>query len=586
METMGLHPGVAPATFEPVRVVRAGQRLDVPGDLELEGGGDAGPIRRLPVDLPIGYHRLRTDLGEQLLLHPPGGCHLPPRLRTWGWTVQLYALRSPMSWGIGDLGDLRSLARGASLDGAGVVAISPTWAPNPGPHPEPSPYFPSTRRFHNPLHLRVPEIPGAGALADKVAPLAAQARALNADPRIDRSAVARLKVAALEAIWSSAGVRDADGATGRRLRAFRRQRGPALRRWATFAALSERLGPGWHSWPEPFRSPTSQAVERFASDHRERIEFHEWVQWLLDEQLSAVAGGGQVRLINDLPVGADPGGFDAWDWQEMLAGDASLGVPADPFNLAGQDWGMPPFIPHRLRACGHRPFIETVRAAMRHVGGLRIDHVLGLFRLWWVPRGRPPGDGAYVRYPTEELLAILAIESSRAEALVIGEDLGTVPRGVRPRLARARILGTRLLLFERRSPVAWPRRALAAITTHDLPTVAGVWTGADLDDQRRAGLEPDAGGLTRFRERLSAATGLGMGTDVQDLNVAAHAALASSRCVLVTATVEDALGQSRRPNIPGTVPPQRENWSMALPREVDELLGDPLLRRVAAALQR
>ena len=232
-------------------------------------------------------------------------------------------------------------------------------------------------------------------------------------------------------------------------------------------------------------------MRREARRLADRIAFHVWLQRLLDHQLAAA--GGELRLIGDLPIGFDPGGFDAWVWQDML-GAASLGAPPDVFNPAGQRWGLPPFVPDRLRLAGYRPFIDTIRAAMAHGGGLRIDHVLGLFRQWWVPDGADPGDGAYVSQPTDELLAVLAIEAERAGAVIIGEDLGTVAPGVRRRLAAANVLSTRLAYFERRPPPRWPRKAMAGITTHDLPTVAGTWTGADLPTRRAPACSPIGAG--------------------------------------------------------------------------------------------
>jgi 4-alpha-glucanotransferase len=326
-------------------------------------------------------------------------------------------------------------------------------------------------------------------------------------------------------------------------------------------------------------------VRAAADELADRVAFHAWVQWLLDEQLAA-AGRAGVDLIADLPVGFDPGGFDAWAWQRHLALDATLGAPPDRFNLAGQDWGLPPFVPSRLREAGYAPFIETIRATMRSAGGLRIDHVLGFFRQWWVPRGNAPPDGAYVGQRTDELLAILAIESHRAGAIVIGEDLGTVEAGVRRRLAAANILSTRLGYFERRPPTVWPRAALAAVTTHDLPTIAGLWSGFDLEDQARAGVEPDPDAAERLLVRLVALTGVSRDAPLDEVVLAAHAAIAAAPSVLAAATLEDALRVPERPNLPGTVAPARDNWSVALPGTIEQLRDDPFVGRVARAMRR
>ncbi len=293
--------------------------------------------------------------------------------------------------------------------------------------------------------------------------------------------------------------------------------------------------------------------------HGDRVRFHEWVQWLLDDQLRIASRGG-ASIVNDLPVGFDPGGFDAWAWQRLIAAGARVGAPPDRFNPHGQDWGLPPFVPHRLRAAHLAPFIETVRAALRYAGGLRIDHVMGLFRLWWIPVDAP-GGGAYVRYPADELLAVLAIESRRAGAVVIGEDLGTVARGVRRSLARRGLLSTRLVLFERRGMDRLPRSVLAAVTTHDLPTVAGAWRRSDLADQRAAGLDPDPRDLEILRERLARTAGVAPDASVEELVLRVHRALAASPAALVSATLEDALRVETRPNLPGTTRAQRANWS-------------------------
>ncbi|HEX2194990.1 MAG TPA: 4-alpha-glucanotransferase, partial [Candidatus Limnocylindria bacterium] len=287
----------------------------------------------------------------------------------------------------------------------------------------------------------------------------------------------------------------------------------------------------------------------------------------------------------DLPVGVDPDGADAWSWQDLLALDASVGAPPDRFNAAGQDWGLPPFVPDRLRAAGFEPFIQTLRAALRHAGGLRIDHVIGLFRLWLMPRGGDPAAGAYVRYPSHEMLAILVLEAHRAGVVVVGEDLGTVQPGDRRELRRRGILSYRLAYFERRPPARYPRTSLAAVTTHDLPTVAGTWLGTDLDVQRRAGLAPDASGLARLRRRLVRVAGVGADAPLKELVLKLHHALAASPAALVAATLEDAARAEERPNLPGTVD-QHPNWSVPLPTPLEELTGDQLVKRLAAALRR
>ena len=558
-----------------VLVARPGARLPAAGLVTLEDGSSLGRIQELPADAPVGYHHLEgDDGGDQLLITGPGRCHLPADLRAWGWAIQLAATRSRRSWGIGDLGDLRQFGAWSADAGAGFLAVGPLGAPNPGPQPEPSPYYPSTRRFGNPLYLRVEEIPGADVLGDE---LAGAGIALNGVRLIDRARVATLKMDALERIWRARTDRSA-------FETWRAERGLSLERWAIFVVLTERLGAGWQRWPEPFRDPDGAAVGRVAVEDADRVAFHAWVQWCFDRQLANASTS--IMRIADMPVGVDPGGFDAWDWQSQLAMGASIGAPPDRFNAAGQDWGLPPFTPHRLREVAYRPFIDTIRAQLRHAGGLRIDHVLGLFRLWWIPSGNDPTSGAYVRSQTDELLEIVAIESHRASAIVIGEDLGTVPAGVRAELRRRRLLSTRLALFERVPPSQYPAQSFAGLTTHDLPTIAGVWSGADLRDQDASGVRPDPTALALLRSRLARAAGLGTNVLLQDAVMRLHERVAASPSVLVAATLEDALGVEERPNMPGTVPPQRSNWSLALPTPIEELGNDVGIRDVATALRR
>jgi 4-alpha-glucanotransferase len=574
---MPADPGELQRAAASVVLARRGQPVTPPGELISEDGTSLGRVATLPRDLPHGYHRMRRGRREQLLLVAPQRCPLPAELRSWGWVVQLYAMRSERSWGMGDLADLRRLAAWSAQLGAGALLVSPLGAANPAPDPEPSPYYPSSRRFRSPLYLALQEVPAYASLAAELAPLAREALALNARPIIDRARVQAIKLAALERMWR---VR-AGGGGDPGLAEFVAAQGDALRQWCVFAALSEELGPGWTRWPAELRDPDGAAVRHAADRLADRVAFHAWLQLLLDRQLAAASRA--VPLIGDLPVGFDPAGFDAWAWQALLA-PASIGAPPDVFNPAGQRWGLPPFVPHRLRAAGYGPFVDTIRANLAHAGGLRIDHVLGLFRQWWVPDGASPADGAYVRQPTEELLAVLAIESHRAGAIVIGEDLGTVAPGVRRRLASANVLSTRLGYFERRPPARWPHRSLAAMTTHDLPTLAGAWTGADLDDQARAGLVPDRAGLSRLRARLTALTKASDDAPLAEVVLRAHAALGAAPSVLAMATLEDAQLEPRRPNLPGTVRAQRANWSRALPATLERMEHDSFIGRLARTM--
>ncbi|HEX6655772.1 MAG TPA: 4-alpha-glucanotransferase [Candidatus Limnocylindria bacterium] len=576
--SMSLEQGELARAAAAVHVTTPGAALPLPGELELEDGSHLGEVRRVPRDTPFGYHRLRRPDAEQLLLVAPQRCPLPADLRDWGWAVQLYATRSRRSWGMGDLADLRRLAAWSRDLGAGALLLSPLAAANPAPVPEPSPYYPSSRRFRSPLYLAVEEVPGFGELGTELAPLVESARRLSEAPVIDRAAVQRAKLEALQRIWAQRrGTPDAEQ------EGFKAIGGEPLQQWGLFAALSERHGPGWRQWPARLRDPAGAGVRRAATELADRVAFHVWLQYLVDRQLAAAGQG--LRLISDLPLGFDPGGFDAWCWQSLLA-SASLGAPPDRFNPVGQAWGLPPFVPARLQLAGHAPFAETIRAALRPGGGVRIDHILGIFRQWWIPEGAAPGDGAYVRQPTDELLAVLAIESQRAGAIVIGEDLGTVPAGVRPRLAAANVLSTRLAYFEQRPPARWPRSSVAAVTTHDLPTLAGTWTGADAADQAAAGLHPDARALAGLRRRLARIGSISEDALPEQALLAVYRAVARAPSVLALAALEDATLDPRRPNLPGTSRQQRDNWSHALPMTVEELAEEDLPRRLAAAMAR
>lgn len=582
LAAMGGDPDASPGDGNgAVRLLRPGdsRRLAAAAELTLEDGTMLRVERSLPHDLPIGYHHLRAPGAERptLLIVGPGKAHLPEGLRLWGWAAQLYAVRSRRSWGMGDLGDLRRLARWSARElGAGFLLLNPLQSVAPGPRQEPSPYFPSSRLFRNPLYLRIEDVPGAKAAGRVIAPLVAAGRALNREPFIDRDVIYRLKLAALELLWS----RFSGSAAFDR---YRRSAGEALPRFALYCALVERHGQDRARWPARYRRPDGAVVARFGREHAGRVLFHQWVQWLLDVQLERAAR--ETPLMRDLPIGVDPRGFDAWNWQDTLAAGVTVGAPPDEYNTRGQDWGLPPFAPHKLRAADYLPFRETIRAGLRHAGGLRIDHVMGLFRLWWVPSGAGPAGGAYVRSFADELLEIVAIESQRAGAMIVGEDLGTVAPGVRARLARHRILSYRLLWFEKKPPSRYPTRSLAAVTTHDLPTIAGLWTGADLAEQDALGLAPNRAGTLGIRRRLGKLTGAGKTTRTADVVVRTHRLLAAAAAALVTPTLEDALAVEVRPNMPGTTV-ERPNWSIPLPLPLEEIERDPLVLRVARCFRK
>ena len=564
--------GSPPADLEeraPI-VARPGDALEIDeADVVCEDGAVRHIDGELPADFPLGYHWLQTAEGRRRrLIVSPGRCWLPDG-RAWGWAVQLYATRSRASWGIGDLADLRAVRRMAADQGAGFLLINPLHAVAPTPGQEASPYLPATRRFRNPIYLRVSEVPGADGvdLEDEAG------TALSAGPLIDRDAIWARKREMLMRIFFAHG-------GGEAFARWREEQGQSLQDWATWAAVAEEHGGDWHAWPEELRRPQGPAIDRYVEQHGAVVGFHAWLQWALDLQFTAATG--DMTVIQDLPIGVAGGGADAWTWQDVLADGVSVGAPPDAFNSQGQDWGSPPLIPWRLRDADYEPFVQSIRATIAGAGGLRIDHVMGLFRLWWVPVGGSAAEGAYVRYPADDLLDIVALESHRAQALVVGEDLGTVEDGVREAMAEHGILSYRLLWFEDDAPADWPAEAMAAITTHDLPTVAGLWTGDDVQEQREHGTGTDEE-LERGRTSLLGhLPKLPDGASAEEAVEQAHRRLAEAPCRLLSATLDDAVGERRRPNMPGTT--DRPNWSLPLPVPVEDLPGHPLLQTVARAL--
>lgn len=565
---------------DPVWVVGQGQDRAVEGrwTLRTEDGADVTVEGSLPADLPLGYHHMHReeDHHHRLVVVSPGVCFLPDEMRTWGWAVQAYALRSAQSWGMGDLADLGRLARWSAGQGAGVVMVNPLHAPLPTPGQQASPYFPSSRCFRNPLYIRVEEVPGAGQHGEDLEGLAAAGRALNGDRRIDRDAVWRLKLAALERLWDGFG---GDPGFDR----YCEEQGSALAAYATFCALVERHGAPWWDWPAGLRHPDGAEVLEFVDSSHRRIRFHQWLQWLVDAQLASAGGG--IGLIQDLAIGVDPGGADAWLWQDCMAQGVKVGAPPDEFNTQGQDWGLPPLDPWRLRAAAYEPYIRTLRAGFRHAGGLRIDHVMGLFRLFWMPADGGPAEGTYVQYPFEETLGILALESQRTGSYVVGEDLGTVEDFVREELGRRDVLSYRLMWFEPEPPRTFPLRSLGAVTTHDLPTVAGLWSGADLEEQQRLGLEPNVDSSVEVRRRLAEWSGVDEDAPARDVVLGAYELLAEAPSAVVTPTLDDALVVTERPNMPGTTD-ERPNWSLALPKPLEGVEHDATVAEVAATLDR
>jgi 4-alpha-glucanotransferase len=584
---MGRHPKRGQPPFfarkgDNLLVVTQAEAVEIgPAELRLEDGTSLTVDDTLPEDLPLGYHALRRrgERADTRLIVAPRSCYLPRDYHAWGWAIQLYAARSRRSWGIGDLADLRRLGLWARPDGASVALVNPLASATPIVPQQASPYFPSSRRFRNPLYLRPEDMDGAREVADLPA-LASRARRLNSDRIIERDRVFEWKLTAFERIWSR--VRRRRDAT---FEAYLADQGPALGEYATFCALAERFDSGWHSWPAAYRRPGAPGVRRLSEDREfaSRVRFHAWLQYQVDRQLARA--GRVVSLMQDLPIGFDADGADAWAFQDVLADGISVGAPPDEFNTKGQNWGLPPFVPHRLRAAGYEPFVQTIRACLRHAGGLRIDHVMGLFRLFWIPRHMDAKDGTYVTNAADDLLAIVALESQRAKAVIVGEDLGTVEEDARAQLMARSVLSYRLVWFEKDPPSQFPEQALAAVTTHDLPTVAGLWTGSDLAAQKRLRLSPNEQGTLEMKERVRQLTGLSDRAPVETVIARLHAALGRARSRIVTATLDEAMAVEERPNMPATGG-EWPNWSLALPQPIETLTKSPLAKRIAKALSR
>ncbi|HZI83775.1 MAG TPA: 4-alpha-glucanotransferase, partial [Casimicrobiaceae bacterium] len=485
------------------------------------------------VALQAGYHRLdieidRGDAGATTLIVAPARGYRPAALgsdsRIWGLAVQLYALRSRRNWGSGDFGDLGALIDFAAFSGADVVALNPLHALHPTDPARASPYSPSSRLFGNPLYLEIDaigEFAGCEEARRAVAEPAFRARleALRERALIDFVGVASAKREVLEKLYRCfrSFHRDTGDARDAAFSAFLAEGGEALRRHALFDAIAEKLhaegilhAADWRRWPSPLRDVRGGAVASFAAEHAERVEFHAWLQWQFELQLDVAAAraatqGMGVGLLRDLAVGIDPGGSESWSDPQLYGIGASVGAPPDVYNPDGQNWGLPPLVPERLRESAYAPLIATLRRNMRGAGALRIDHVMGLMRLYWIPEGAPAGAGAYVVYPFEDHLGVLSLESQRNRCLVVGEDLGTVPDEVRTGMRRTGILSLRPMYFETQPDGAYspPERcmqeAVVSIGTHDLATLRGFWQLADLDVRRALGQFAGPGVLESLR---------------------------------------------------------------------------------------
>ena len=615
-------------------------RRAIPPDVVHFADRGAGPCiaLELPLDLalPTGYHTIELRVaGERFaagtLAVAPAMCYRPASMRdgrrAWGVALQLYGVRSARNWGIGDFTDVATIVEqwgAAGVDFVGVNPLHALFAHNPA---HASPYSPSSRRFVNVLYLDVEAIAEFAHCREARAEVASAAfqaslAALRDAALVDYAGVATLKMRVLERLYAQARDDARTQVTSRwqAFDAFKTAGGEALRLQALFDALQshffarDRAVWGWPVWPDAYRDPAAPAITAFADAHAERIDFHAWLQWQAELQRAAIAARVRqcdlrVGLYTDLAVSIDRGGADAWAHQHLYAVGASVGAPPDAFNVEGQDWGLPPMIPQRLRDAGYAPFIETLRANMRDAGALRIDHVMGLARLYWVPSGVTAASGAYVAYPLADLAGLLALESERERCLVIGEDLGTVPPEVRAALATNGILSYRVLLFERdasgdfSAPSEYPEAALATTGTHDLPTLAGWWEGRDIAlraTHHPPGASPDmqAQMAARIddRARLLAAlarAGLLPADTPRDphaihrltpaLALALQRFVARTPSALLAVQPEDVFGAVEQANLPGTTF-EHPNWRRKLPVALEEVAADGRLHALASSI--
>ena len=585
----------------------------------------------IPGNLPLGYHELIVTIGTHdadgsaedggihttatsTIIVTPNRVGLPRRMgasRVWGYAAQLYSVRSHHSWGLGDLTDLADLCTWSASQGAGYLLTNPLHAAEVAGRMEPSPYLPSSRLFVNPIYIRPELIAEYHDLDQYDASLIESLRTttLDDDPQalLDRDRTWQAKSQALELIHR------VDMSASRRMAftAFRVARGRRLEDFATWCLLSELHGSDWHDWPAELHDPHGVAVARVRREHADRIDFHMWLQWIADQQLSTAQSSGTdagmpVGLICDLAVGVNGSGADAWMLNGLFAREMNVGAPPDPFNQAGQDWGQPPMRPDVLEQMAYAPLREMVSSALRHAGGVRIDHIMGLFRLWWVPKGLGPRHGAYVRYNHEAMVGVVALEAYRAGALVIGEDLGTVEPWVRDHLASRGILGTSIMWFETgpdgrpKQPQQWREHAMSSVTSHDLPPTSSYLRGDHVELRDRLGLLTESVDEERENARRERETWLASlrqqgvleadEDDPEQVTLAMHTLLTRTPSKVINATLTDAVGDPRTQNLPGTED-EYPNWRVPLsgpdgePVYLEDLYSSDRVARMAKVLR-
>lgn len=540
----------------------------------------------------------------------PDKCYMPPELetgRTWGLSVNLYSLRSAGNWGIGDFADLKHVLDSTAGWGGGFVGINPLHAiPNTKPHGL-SPYSPISRLYRNFIYLDLAGIPDVNESANAQGALSgadfqAELRGLRTEDLIDYDKVAMLKERILRYAFEHFREvhLDKESTRGRSFRLYREREGGSLESFAIFCALRKHFIEdsqiyAWQAWPEVFRNRDSDVTKEFAGKHQGEILFYQYLQWLIDEQLEEVKTRSQelglsIGLYNDLAIGAVSGGSDVWCNHEIF-GDADVGAPPDDFSPDGQNWGFPPIIPERMKETGYDLFIRTMRENMKHSGALRIDHALGLFRLFWIPLDQSAAEGAYVEYPSDDLLRIVALESVRNRTIVIAEDLGTIGDNVRDALKQFSMLSYRLFYFERNYPdptfvipQKYPEMALCSVTTHDLPTIYGYWVGRDIEVRKELGKYPDEASWKQQLEERERDKGLILSVlkergilrgnypsdttlvpmMTHELCRAIYQYLAMTPCKLVLVSLDDIIGTLNQQNMPGTVD-THPNWIQKTP---------------------
>jgi 4-alpha-glucanotransferase len=633
--------------FPPVRVVRAGAAaasslsVHAPAgaksgswqlELRLEHGdvrridglwsGDDGAEVPLPRDLPTGYHVAAFRISsngrewhdEQTLIVVPPCCVLPAELlggqRAFGLIANLYSVRSATNWGVGDFTDLGSLAEWGGSVGADFVGVNPLHALlNRGP--DVGPYSPVSRVFRNPIYIdvtRVPELEQRPEIRDLLSSeeVASEIEALRRDHDVRYEQVMGVKGLALAALHEAFArhVRGNETARARDYDAYVRASDPGLTRFAIWMALAERHGRDWNDWPSELRDPAGAAVARFAEEHAERVDYHRWLQFEADRQLGVASqqargGGMRIGLYQDLAIGTAAASADTWAFPGLFVRGASIGAPPDPYSASGQNWQLPPIDPRALRKDRYEYFIKLVQNGFRHGGALRIDHVMGLFRLFWIPEACSASQGAYVRYPAEDLLGIIALESTRHNAIVVGEDLGTVPPEVPPALSRWGVLSSRVLYFERewdgrfKASDLYPPLALATVNTHDMPTLAGFWQGKDIDTRAAVGIIDTEDAATRAhqerdRERqalLRLLTSERILPDevapaaAADLSGAVHEFLCRTPAELVGLSLDDLGGELDAVNVPGVGPDKHSSWTRKMRLPLEEIAASDDVRK-------